>query len=62
MTSEEKITKIMGAQLKYKVTCECGTRIYIPPIARKKICKSCGRLNYSNKKIEFEEKMRRKLR
>ena len=61
-TFNKEISRISGEEIKLeRAVCECGHVLsFIRPHAQ--ICKHCGRLVYPNKRIEFKDKMMRKLR
>lgn len=48
------------AQFRHK--CICGVNVYLSNKYPKKICKWCGKMNYLDKKQEFEEKLKNALK
>ena len=48
------------AQFRHK--CECGKNVYMSKKYPKVICYYCGKMNYLDKKQEFEEKLKNALK
>lgn len=38
--------------------CKCGHSLYIPKASKKQVCNWCGRMNYYDKKTEYDEKLK----
>lgn len=47
---------------KVKITCKCGHRVIIPHWVKKQICDWCGNYVYRDKKLEFQEKLKKELK
>lgn len=39
----------------------CGTELYYYSNLERIICRNCGKTNYKNKKVRFENKLKRKI-
>lgn len=52
-------SKRLNAYTDARVICKCGHSVLVEK--RRKLCSWCGRFVYKNKKIEFEEKLKRAL-
>lgn len=62
MLGFNEIRKIENQRNEYKVKCSCGTKTVIPPFLKRLICRNCGHWFYRDKKQEFKDKMREKLK
>lgn len=47
---------------KVKIPCKCGYKVVIPVWVDKQICRCCGHYVYRNKKVEFKDKLKSKLK
>ena len=47
---------------KVKIKCKCGHRVVVPMWVDKKICSWCGKYVYRNKKEEFKDKVKQKIK
>ena len=45
-----------------KFRCKCGHRTVIPKCAEKQICGWCGKYVFRDKKVEFEYRVKEKLK
>ena len=57
----KQIQKYCNEVQKFKVSCECGHRVFIPFNRDFKICTWCGRKVYKNDIIEFKHVLKDKL-
>ena len=57
-------TKLMKVASDNKYYCECGHSVIIYPFERrtKKVCSVCGRYVYINKKEEFKDRLKEKMK
>ena len=62
MLTLKEIEKQAEEKAKYKVQCSCGTKTTIPMFLDRLICRNCGHWVYRDKKKEFKDKMREKLK
>ena len=62
MLGFNKIRKIENQRNEYKVKCSCGTKTVIPPFLKRLICRNCGHWVYRDKKKEFQDKLREKMK
>lgn len=55
--------KLFELRAKYKVYCRCGHSLVFYPLEHKnkKICSWCKNYVYINKKVEFKERLGKKL-
>ena len=59
--SFKEMQKYCNEVQKFKVSCECGHRVFIPYNKDTKICNWCGRIVYKNDLIKFKRVLRNKL-
>lgn len=47
---------------KVKIICSCGHRVIVPMYAKKKLCDWCGYWVYRDKKEEFRDRLKQKMK
>ena len=57
-----KTTKILNKQTKYRTLCECGHSVLIPPGRDKIICSWCGKYVFKTTRSEFEYRLKECLK
>ena len=60
--SKTREAKIDEYYSQLKVYCKCGHSLLMRPSETKVLCSHCGNYHYKDKKDEFKEKLKRKLK
>lgn len=58
----DNFNKLANAYAEVSIQCKCGHKSVIPFWVDKVVCSWCGYYVYRNKKLEFKEKLSKKLK
>lgn len=60
--SDEEYERLSREYAKVKYKCNCGHKVIIPAWVDKQLCNWCGNYVYKNKKDEFINKIKQKIK
>lgn len=60
--NDDWFNKLSDERQKFKITCECGHRLFIPEFRKKVICGWCGHYVYKNEKEKFKDKLLKEMK